>query len=128
MFGDPRTANVNEYSTRYSVAIDSAHRTTPEKWRLQSQANLQGSSGAVAASVGSSLSAAEVELHEHARAVYEERLNKGVAREQARKDLPLWTYTEEYWKIDLHNYSTARRRKGTKTNVSCPSFVRSVRL
>ena len=38
-----------------------------------------------------------------ARRVYEERLRDGVAREQARKDLPLSTYTEAYWKIDLHN-------------------------
>src|SRR4029077_10151072 len=38
-----------------------------------------------------------------AREVYEERLSVGVAREQARKDLPLSTYTEAYWKIDLHN-------------------------
>jgi thymidylate synthase (FAD) len=35
--------------------------------------------------------------------VYNERVEKGVAREQARKDLPLSTYTEAYWKIDLHN-------------------------
>jgi thymidylate synthase (FAD) len=35
--------------------------------------------------------------------VYKERLDAGVAREQARKDLPLFTYTEAYWKIDLWN-------------------------
>ena len=35
--------------------------------------------------------------------MYEKRLELGVAREQARKDLPLSTYTEAYWKIDLHN-------------------------
>ena len=38
-----------------------------------------------------------------AREVYQQRLDAGVAREQARKDLPLCTYTEAYWKIDLHN-------------------------
>jgi thymidylate synthase (FAD) len=37
------------------------------------------------------------------RRIYNERLEKGVAREQARKDLLLSTYTEAYWKIDLHN-------------------------
>jgi thymidylate synthase (FAD) len=42
-------------------------------------------------------------LQDRARAVYEERLAKSVAREQARKDLPLSTYTEAYWKINLHN-------------------------
>ncbi|MDT8325646.1 MAG: FAD-dependent thymidylate synthase, partial [Bacteroidota bacterium] len=41
--------------------------------------------------------------HELSRRVYNERIKAGVAREQARKDLPLATYTEAYWKIDLHN-------------------------
>jgi thymidylate synthase (FAD) len=35
--------------------------------------------------------------------VYQARIEAGIAREQARKDLPLSTYTEAYWKIDLHN-------------------------
>ena len=42
-------------------------------------------------------------MHKMVRKVYDERLEKGVAREQARKDLPLSTYTEAYWKMDLHN-------------------------
>ncbi len=49
------------------------------------------------------LSEKEELLHKNIREVYEERINNGVAREQARKDLPLSTYTEAYWKIDLHN-------------------------
>jgi thymidylate synthase (FAD) len=49
------------------------------------------------------LSKAETEIQSMARRTYEERLRLGVAREQARKDLPLSTYTEAYWKIDLHN-------------------------
>src|SRR5690606_15782531 len=52
---------------------------------------------------GEYLTYREAKLQEEARAVYEERLALGVAREQARKDLPLSTYTEAYWKIDLHN-------------------------
>jgi len=98
-----RTANVNEYSTRYSIAIDAAHRTEPSQWRLQSGANRQGSYGFLEGDKGGSLSQHEAEFHERARNVYEERLALGVAREQARKDLPLSTYTEAYWKIDLHN-------------------------
>jgi thymidylate synthase (FAD) len=39
-----RTANVNEYSTRYSLAIDSAQTTHPDEWRMQSTGNRQGSS------------------------------------------------------------------------------------
>lgn len=100
-----RTASVNEYSTRYSEAIDSMQKTTPEQWRAQSSTNKQGSEdGAdLIARHGASLTLAERELQEHASRVYEERLAWGVAREQARKDLPLSNYTEAYWKCDLHN-------------------------
>jgi len=98
-----RTANVNEYSTRYSEAIDAAQHTSPSDWRLQSSANRQGSSDTLPISKGEELSEQEVNLLREARTVYEERLAAGVAREQARKDLPLSTYTEAYWKIDLHN-------------------------
>ncbi len=98
-----RTASVNEYSTRYSVAIDAAQRTSPLAWRLQSPSLKQGSAGELPQESGEALTAEEQNLHEHARAVYQRRLEAGVAREQARKDLPLSTYTEAYWKIDLHN-------------------------
>ena len=98
-----RTANVNEYSTRYSLAIDAAQHTPPHQWRSQAASNRQGSGEALPADVGSDLSATEAELIEKARQVYERRIELGVAREQARKDLPLSTYTEAYWKIDLHN-------------------------
>ena len=98
-----RTANVNEYSTRYSEAIDSAQETPIEAWRAQDSANRQGSGDFLDAKTGEYLTSEEKALHETARNVYEQRLSKGVAREQARKDLPLSTYTESYWKIDLHN-------------------------
>ncbi|GIX02551.1 MAG: flavin-dependent thymidylate synthase [Thermogutta sp.] len=98
-----RTASVNEYSTRYSIAIDAAHRTPPDGWRRQSRNNRQGSEGFLDPETGRQLSEEERELQEYARRVYQHRLELGVAREQARKDLPLSTYTEAYWKIDLHN-------------------------
>ena len=98
-----RTANVNEYSTRYSVAIDAASRTGEQQWRRQATANRQGSAGTLDPATGARLTRREQELQQQARAVYQERLEAGVAREQARKDLPLSTYTEAYWKIDLHN-------------------------
>lgn len=98
-----RTANVNEYSTRYSLAIDAMQRTGADGWRTQAETNRQGSGRPLAAEVGAELSASETELQDHARRVYERRIACGVAREQARKDLPLSTYTEAYWKIDLHN-------------------------
>ena len=99
-----RTANVNEYSTRYSVAIDDMQITDCDAWRLQDAGNKQGSvETRLAPNVGAVLSSAESDLQAAARKTYELRLAAGVAREQARKDLPLSTYTEAYWKIDLHN-------------------------
>jgi thymidylate synthase (FAD) len=98
-----RSANVNEYSTRYSIAIDAAQKTKPGEWRLQATGNRQGSAGFIDISIGEELSKKEQELQKLARDIYNERLEKGIAREQARKDLPLSTYTEAYWKIDLHN-------------------------
>lgn len=99
-----RTANINEYSTRYSEAIDSFQTTEPTEWRLQASSNKQGSEGFVEDKQSQDfLDFEEASLQEHARQVYINRLNKGIAKEQARKDLPLSTYTEAYWKCDLHN-------------------------
>ncbi len=98
-----RTANVNEYSTRYSIAIDASQKTDTGSWRIQAIDNKQGSEGFFDETIGSKLTEREVELQQFARDIYQERLQLGVAREQARKDLPLSTYTEAYWKIDLHN-------------------------
>jgi thymidylate synthase (FAD) len=98
-----RTANVNEYSTRYSIAIDAMQTTPPGEWRTQAESNRQGSDGLLDETLGAEMTTTEKELQEMSRRVYQERLDKGVAREQARKDLPLSTYTEAYWKVDLHN-------------------------
>lgn len=98
-----RTANVNEYSTRYSIAIDEMQETSPVEWRLQSKDNKQGSKGMVSEDIGRQLTNKEENLQKFSREIYNERIDLGVAKEQARKDLPLSTYTEAYWKIDLHN-------------------------
>ena len=49
------------------------------------------------------LTRGEADFQERARHVYETRIEAGVSREQARKELPLSTYTEAYWKCNLHN-------------------------
>lgn len=113
-----RMASVNEYSTRYSEAIDDKQETDFSEWRAQSSINKQGSEGSISwpeneddivipgsknSGAGVYLSARERDFHRSAQSLYRERLAFGVAREQARKDLPLSTYTEAYWKIDLHN-------------------------
>lgn len=98
-----RTASVNEYSTRYSVAIDSAQTTEPDAWRMQAASNRQGSAGFLDLELGKELTESERRVQAEVRSLYEKRVELGVAREQARKDLPLSTYTQAYWKCDLHN-------------------------
>ncbi len=110
-----RTASVNEYSTRYSEAIDDKQETNEFDWRKQDTTkNTQGSSGFYLPveeigddghpnAIGKWHTIQEKALHKTAETVYKNRLKAGIAREQARKDLPLSTYTMAYWKIDLHN-------------------------
>lgn len=105
--------SVNEYSTRYTEAIDLMAKTDPAAWRTQGATNRQGSGAFLPVGRealapldgegGALLSQREREFHEFAREVYEERLAAGVAKEQARKDLPLSTYTAARWKCDLKN-------------------------
>src|SRR6187397_3031732 len=57
-----RTANVNEYSTRYSLAIDAMQTTTPDAWRTQAANNRQGSGGALDVADGAKLTAEETEF------------------------------------------------------------------
>ena len=122
-----RTASVNEYSTRYSDAIDSTQTTLPDHWRLQSPDNKQGSRGHLAVEEGQILSQKEVDLQLFAREVYQERLDAGVAREQARKDLPLSTYTEAYWKIDLHNlFHFLRLRLDSHAQYEIRTYARAI--
>lgn len=126
-------ASINEYSTRYSPAIDFADTTPEDAWRTQSTTNRQGSGGALTewpegwtydaelnrvsspdggftltcnddiSTPGKLLSLEERELQEKSREVYDRRLQLGVAKEQARKDLPLSTYTKLWWTTDLRN-------------------------
>src|SRR5947209_14327032 len=69
-----RTASVNEYSTRYSEAIDACQATRPSDWRLQSTDNRQGSGLYLDVNTGSELSTEEAELHRISRGAYEKRL------------------------------------------------------
>lgn len=97
-----RTANVNEYSARYSVVKDRFYRPSQESLREQSATNRQGGTEQV-----DSMTAEEFNRYldavESHYADYERMLDLGVAREIARIGLPLNVYTEWYWKIDLHN-------------------------
>jgi thymidylate synthase (FAD) len=110
-----RTANVNEYSARYSVLDREFYVPQPDQLAAQSSDNRQGR--------GAVLQGAEAErvlrlLREDATQTYDhylEMLNEdeagqprdaarsGLARELARMNLTLNTYTQWYWKTDLHN-------------------------
>lgn len=129
-----RTANVNEYSTRYTEAIDMCQTTAPDQWRLQATDNKQGSSGflpaedeTVDAYDGSYLSAREETFHEYAKNLYQERLKAGIAKEQARKDLPLSNYTRAYWKCDLHNiFNFLRLRMDSHAQYEIRSYANAM--
>jgi thymidylate synthase (FAD) len=92
-------ASVNEYSARYSVVKDDHYK--PEVLRGQSKVNHQGSEGEIDTN-----SERENVLNKHfdtSYEIYTYLLEDGVCREQARGVLTQSTYTEFYWKIDLHN-------------------------
>jgi thymidylate synthase (FAD) len=97
-----RTANVNEYSARYSVVPDRFYRPSIENVRKQSASNRQGGTEPMDALTAEEFldHLSEVESH---YAQYEKLMAKGVARELARIALPVSVYTEWYWKCDLHN-------------------------
>ena len=99
-----RLLSVNEYSTRYRPAIDSRHKAG-NVWRQQATDNKQGSGEFIRNQAYCDLLRIhEDALHRHSQDVYKERLNLGVAREQARKDLPLSTYTEAIVECDLRGW------------------------
>lgn len=99
-----RTANVNEYSGRYSVMPDEFYLPSPEDVRKQSRTNKQGRSDEPI-NIDTANEFIE-DLQKTQNLLYEKYnwyLSNEIARELARINLPLSTYTEWYWKIDLHN-------------------------
>ncbi|MEK6917793.1 MAG: FAD-dependent thymidylate synthase [Nanoarchaeota archaeon] len=98
-----RTANVNEYSGRYSVMKEEFYIPNEDRVQLQSQSNKQGSEGEVSPELRErflSVLLVDAQLNfDH----YKEFEQSDIARELVRIGLPLSTYTEWYWKIDLHN-------------------------
>jgi len=94
-----RTASVNEMSARYSV-IDTGY-FLPDNLREQGRANKQCSGEVLDGDEFLLLKQkASCDLAFH---TYEELIRRGVSRELARTHLPQSTYTEFYWKINLHN-------------------------
>ena len=99
-----RAANVNEYSGRYSLMPMLFHTPRAEQLQTQSRQNNQGRSGkAVTEATYAEAVRRWNEIRERSRSTYEWMTSEDVARELARIDLPLSTFTQWYWKIDLHN-------------------------
>lgn len=139
-----RTAKFSEFSTfsveshRYSEVKDEFHFNTPGQWRLQNKKNKQGSDGLVTEHPESAselkqlitpqkyLSKREEEIVQWSKELYEELLEYGVAREQARKVLPYSAYTTFSWTIDLHNlfhFMSLRSKPEAQEEVQCYSNI-----
>ncbi|MDZ4746212.1 MAG: FAD-dependent thymidylate synthase [bacterium] len=99
-----RSANVNEYSGRYSEMKDEFYVPMPDQLRTQSEVNKQGRSDSVLPDdVSSKITERMQAFQQTAYDDYRTSLDTGLARELARINLPVSNYTEWYWKIDLHN-------------------------
>lgn len=98
-----RTANINEYSGRYSEMMDQFYLPEPDAIKQQAKDNKQGRGEDLP--VESKQIAREIFAAVYRRQYgdYQELLRLGVARELARIVLPVANYTEWYWKIDFHN-------------------------
>ncbi len=102
-----RTANVNEYSARYSILDREFYIPAPEHVAAQSVVNNQGRGEALqgeeAARVLEILKADSARAYDSYEAMISQENQKGLARELARMNLPANIYTQWYWKVDLHN-------------------------
>ena len=101
-----RTANVNEYSARYSILDREFYIPAPEHINSQSVVNNQGRGevlqGEDAARVLEMLKADSGRAYDNYETMIDED-GIGLARELARMNLPANVYTQWYWKVDLHN-------------------------
>ncbi|MBY0350269.1 FAD-dependent thymidylate synthase [Tabrizicola sp.] len=102
-----RTANVNEYSARYSILDREFYIPAPDQLAAQSTVNNQGRGevlqGEEAARVLDLLKSDANRAYDHYEAMLSQDGQQGLARELARMNLPANIYTQWYWKVDLHN-------------------------
>jgi thymidylate synthase (FAD) len=97
-----RTAKLNEISGRYSIIKDEFYVPDESRMLKQSSDNKQGSSLDLIDNPADHIEQMQNE-HSFLYANYEDYLESGMAKELARINLPLSTYTEWYWNIDAHN-------------------------
>jgi thymidylate synthase (FAD) len=102
-----RTANVNEYSARYSILDREFYIPQPEQLAAQSVVNNQGRgevlTGAESARVLDILKRDAAQCYDSYESMLSQDGQQGLARELARMNLPMNIYTQWYWKVDLHN-------------------------
>ena len=102
-----RTANVNEYSARYSILDREFYIPEPEALAAQSVINNQGRgevlTGEEAEKVLRLLKNDSAQTYDHYEQMISQEGQMGLARELARMNLPANIYTQWYWKVDLHN-------------------------
>lgn len=103
-----RTASLNEYSARYSVVKDEFYIPDPNEISIQSKNNKQGRGEAVSLEKSNEITVKLKDFYREANDLYQVLLNDdnegyGLARELARVVLPVASYTEWYWKTNLHN-------------------------
>jgi thymidylate synthase (FAD) len=102
-----RTANVNEYSARYSILDREFYIPAPDALAAQSTVNNQGRGavleGEEAQQVLETLRADATRCYDDYEAMLSQEGQQGLARELARMNLPMNIYTQWYWKVDLHN-------------------------
>ena len=113
-----RTASVNELSARYSVVPNEYFG--PNCYRTQSDTNKQSSGGDFDAEQSATMKMRTDFVCDQAFHLYKEMINQGCCRELARCHLPQSTYTEFYWKINLHNlmhYLELRMEAGAQKEI-----------
>jgi len=98
-----RTASLNEMSARYSALPADFYVPEPERVQAQAQNNKQGSGDTLEPAVVDSFLEMNRDSARVAFEAYQRALGHNVARELARIVTPVSTYTEWYWKMDLHN-------------------------
>ena len=102
-----RTANVNEYSARYSILDREFYIPAPDHLAAQSTTNNQGRGEALqgeeAERVLRLLQEDSMRAYDHYEEMIGQDGQQGLARELARMNLPANVYTQWYWKVDLHN-------------------------
>lgn len=98
-----RTANINEYSGRYSVMLEEFYIPEKEEIKTQSSLNKQGRDEKLSDELAEETQLLMNESSKNSFLTYNKFLEIDLAREISRIVLPLNSYTQMYWKIDLHN-------------------------